>query len=124
MALEVLAHLEAAWNAGDGTAFGDRYTADASFVTVRGEHILGREAIGAGHAGIFSTIYAGSVNRMELVRATRDRRRRRPGHLRQHARLPVRPAGGSAPGDVDQRRRPVGVSWRPPGSSSRPTTRW
>jgi uncharacterized protein (TIGR02246 family) len=70
VALEVLARLEAAWNDADGSAFGVNYTPDASFVTVRGEHIIGSDAIGAGHAGIFSTIYAGSVNRMELVRAT------------------------------------------------------
>jgi uncharacterized protein (TIGR02246 family) len=70
VATEVLERLETAWNDADGAAFGSAYTPDASFVTVRGEHIVGSAAIGAGHAGIFSTIYAGSVNRMELVRAT------------------------------------------------------
>jgi uncharacterized protein (TIGR02246 family) len=70
VATDVLARLEAAWNDADGAAFGAVYAADASFVTIRGEHIVGSTAIGAGHAGIFSTIYAGSVNRMELVRAT------------------------------------------------------
>ena len=50
-------------------AFGRAYAPGASFVTVRGEHLVGNGAIGAGHAGIFSTIYAGSVNRMVLVRA-------------------------------------------------------
>lgn len=35
----------------------------------RGQYIVGNTAIGDGHAGIFGTIYAGSVNRMELVRA-------------------------------------------------------
>ena len=69
MAHEVLGRLEAAWNDGDGVAFGDVYAPDASFVTIRGEHIVGDAAIGAGHDGIFRTIYAGSVNRMELVRA-------------------------------------------------------
>jgi uncharacterized protein (TIGR02246 family) len=69
VAQEVLGRLEAAWNAADGQAFGSSYASDASFVNIRGEHIVGRTAIGAGHAGIFSTIYAGSVNRMELVRA-------------------------------------------------------
>ena len=59
VARDVLARLENAWNAADGAAFGAVYTPDASFVTIRG----------AGHAGIFATIYAGSVNRMELVRA-------------------------------------------------------
>lgn len=66
---DVLDRLESAWNTADGTAFASAYAEDASFVTVRGEHIHGRAAIGAGHDQIFGTIYAGSVNRMELVRA-------------------------------------------------------
>lgn len=70
VALAVLERLEAAWNDADGTTFGASYAPDASFVNIRGEHIVGSKAIGDGHAGIFSTIYAGSVNRMELVRAT------------------------------------------------------
>jgi uncharacterized protein (TIGR02246 family) len=69
VARDVLARLESAWNRADGRAFGDVYAADASFVTIRGEHLTGREVIGDGHAGIFASIYAGSVNRMELVRA-------------------------------------------------------
>ena len=69
VARDVLARLEAAWNAADGAAFGAVYAPDASFVTIRGEHIVGSTAIGAGHAGIFTTIYAGSVNSMDLVRA-------------------------------------------------------
>lgn len=69
VATEALARLESAWNAGDGAAFGAGYASDASFVTIRGDRLAGSDAIGAGHAGIFATIYAGSVNRMELVRA-------------------------------------------------------
>jgi uncharacterized protein (TIGR02246 family) len=66
---DVLARLERAWNDADGAAFGRVYAPGSSFVTIRGEHIVGSTAIGAGHHGIFTTIYAGSVNRMELVRA-------------------------------------------------------
>ena len=69
VAREVLARLESAWKTADGAAFGAVYAPDASFVKIRGDHIVGSTAIGAGHAGIFTTIYAGSVNRMELVRA-------------------------------------------------------
>jgi uncharacterized protein (TIGR02246 family) len=69
VARDVLARLETAWNNGDGAAFGAVYAPDASFVTIRGEQLTGATAIGKGHAGIFATIYAGSVNRMELVRA-------------------------------------------------------
>src|SRR4051794_34005746 len=70
VALEMLNRLEKAWNDGDGEAFGSNYAPEASFVTIRGEHIVGHTAIAAGHAGIFTTIYAGSVNRMNLARAT------------------------------------------------------
>ena len=70
VALEVLGRLEKAWNDADGEAFGSNYAPDASFVNIRGEHILGRTAIAAGHAGIFTTIYAGSVNRLDLAHAT------------------------------------------------------
>ena len=70
VAREVLRRLEKSWNDGDGAAFGSNYAPDASFVNIRGEHIVGRTAIAAGHTGIFTTIYAGSVNRMELASAT------------------------------------------------------
>jgi uncharacterized protein (TIGR02246 family) len=69
VARQILDRLESAWNTADGPAFGSLYSAGASFVTVRGEHFVGRDAIGAGHDEIFHTIYAGSRNRMVLIRA-------------------------------------------------------
>ena len=69
VARDVLGRLETAWNSADGAAFGAVYAEDAEFVTVRGVHLTGASAIAAGHARIFATIYAGSVNRMDLVRA-------------------------------------------------------
>ena len=68
VAIEMVGRLEQAWNDADGQAFGQPFAPDASFVTVRGEHILGSDAIGTGHDGIFHSIYAGSVNQMEVVR--------------------------------------------------------
>ena len=63
MALEgVVKALEAAWNAADGVGWGAPFAADADFVTIRAEHFHGREVIAGSHAGIFKTIYAGSVN--------------------------------------------------------------
>ena len=70
VALDVLGRLEKAWNDADGEVFGSNYAPDASFVNIRGEHIVGRRAIAAGHTGIFTTIYTGSVNRMKLAHAT------------------------------------------------------
>ena len=69
IARRVLGRLEAAWDHGDGEAFGAVYTDDASFVTIRGEHMRGRDAITAGHSVILATIYAGSTNRMGLIDA-------------------------------------------------------
>ena len=54
--------LEDAWNAGDGAAYGAVFTADADFVTIRGELHSG-PAIGAGHQAIFRTVYKDSTVR-------------------------------------------------------------
>ena len=67
VARTVLQELEAAWNAGDGEAYGRAYAEDANFVNIRGALHSGSAAIAAGHDEIFRTIYAGSVNRMRLV---------------------------------------------------------
>ena len=69
----VVRQLEAAWNAMDGNGFAAPFAADADFVNIRGEHFRGRDAIAAGHSGIFASIYAGSTNRcvVESVRLLR-----------------------------------------------------
>ena len=60
-ALEKIArHLEASWNALDGSAFAVPFAAQADFVNIRGEHFRGREAVAAGHEALFNGIYAGS----------------------------------------------------------------
>ena len=79
--------LEAAWNAMDGAAFAAPFAADADFVNVRGEHVRGRPAIAAGHAGIFRTIYAGSVNEYTVQAARLLRPQVALVHV--HARLDV-----------------------------------
>lgn len=69
----IVGQLEAAWNALDGSAFAAPFAGDADFVNIRGEHVRGRPAIAAGHAGIFRTIYAGSTNHytVEVARLLR-----------------------------------------------------
>jgi uncharacterized protein (TIGR02246 family) len=62
----IVTRLEAAWNAGDGAAFGEPFAPDADFVNIRAEHFRGREAIANGHSAIFRTIYAGSSNRLTV----------------------------------------------------------
>jgi uncharacterized protein (TIGR02246 family) len=65
----IVNQLEAAWNGMDGSAFAAPFAGDADFVTIRGEHFQGRSAIGAGHAAIFRTIYAGSSVRFKVESA-------------------------------------------------------
>jgi uncharacterized protein (TIGR02246 family) len=62
--------LAAAWNRADSTAFGALFTDDADFIEIRGGHHRGRDAIAAGHQGLWSTIYRGSTveYRVESVR--------------------------------------------------------
>ena len=67
VARHTLRQLEHAWNGGDGAAFGSCYADTATFVTIRGDYLVGRAAIADGHAAIFATTHAGSVNRMELL---------------------------------------------------------
>lgn len=68
-ACRVLARLEHAWNTADGAAYGREYAEGATFVNVDGLLATGPDAIAAGHDAIFSTVYAGSTNRMHLVEA-------------------------------------------------------
>ncbi len=69
VATELIGRLEQAWNAADGRAFGEPFTANADFVDIRGEHHRGREAIAAGHQAIFDSIYKGSSIEYRLRRA-------------------------------------------------------
>jgi uncharacterized protein (TIGR02246 family) len=71
IATELFAQLEAAWNRGDGTAFGAVFTDDSDFVDVRGAHHHGAAAIGAGHQAIFASTHAGSKVRYVLESARR-----------------------------------------------------
>ena len=66
---DILHALEVAWNAGDGAGFGASMTDDADSVTIRADHLKGRQEIIASHEAIFSTIYAGSRNRIVLESA-------------------------------------------------------
>ena len=64
----IIKHLEDAWNAADGTAFGAPFAPDADFVTIRGDMHSG-QAIADGHQQIFDTIYAGSSVRYTVIDA-------------------------------------------------------
>ena len=69
VANELIGHLEQAWNEADGRAYGEPFSADADFVTIRGDHLRGQEAIAAGHQAIFDSIYRGSSTNYKLIQA-------------------------------------------------------
>lgn len=82
--------MEDGWNAMDGAAFAAPFTEDADFVNVRGEHFRTHSAIAGGHAEIFGTIYAASVNEYSVESARLVRPDVALVHV--HSRLDV-PAG-------------------------------
>ena len=92
---DLMAELENAWNAGDGSAFAQPFAEDADFVNIRGEHFRTREAIAKGHQGIFNTIYKGSVVRYQLtgVRAIV------PGILLAHVKTTLKSPTGPLAGE-------------------------
>jgi uncharacterized protein (TIGR02246 family) len=69
IAYQVLSQLEAAWNTAHGRAFDALFAADATFVTVHGEHHQGRDAIAHGHQAIFETIYQEGHQSYDLIQA-------------------------------------------------------
>ncbi len=90
----VLRRLQDAWNAGDGTAFGATMAEDADFVTVRADHLKGRNAIAASHRHIFSTFYAGSRNELSLENARMIDERVALVHARSVLQAPAGPLVG------------------------------
>ena len=91
---DVLQSLERAWNAGDAAAFGAAMSEDADFVTIRADHLCGRQAIVANHAHIFSTIYAGSRNRISLESVRRLGGDLAVVHARSVLEAPMGPLAG------------------------------
>jgi uncharacterized protein (TIGR02246 family) len=65
-AVAIVEQLEAAWNAGDGMAFGAVFADESDFVDIRGGHHRGGAQIGRGHQALFDSIYSGSTVRMRL----------------------------------------------------------
>ena len=95
IAESLIQRLEDAWNAADGAAFGAPFTADADFVTIRGELHSGA-AIAAGHQQIFDTIYAGSTLRYTLVDARELDDRVILAHVRGRLSVPAGPLAGES----------------------------
>ncbi|WP_034484048.1 SgcJ/EcaC family oxidoreductase [Actinomadura oligospora] len=58
--VSVLDRLTAAWNAGDGTAYGAEFTYDATYITYVGTLYQGAEEIGGAHQVLFDTFVKGT----------------------------------------------------------------
>lgn len=59
-----------AWDAGDAEAFGSLFTADASYVIVLGDVLLGRDEIQRAHRDVFKKWQAGTKMRIRTLRVT------------------------------------------------------
>ena len=57
----VFDRLTAAWNRGDGAAYGALFTADADYIDVTGTHTRGGDAIGRAHQFLFDGPLKGST---------------------------------------------------------------
>ena len=108
---DVLRRLQDAWNAGDETAFGAPMAEDADFVTIRADHLKGRDAIVANHRHIFSTFYAGSRNELSLESARMLGERVALLHVRSILRAPTGPLVGRHEAQLSLVLVPVGQEW-------------
>ncbi|MFF8692851.1 SgcJ/EcaC family oxidoreductase [Streptomyces sp. NPDC015144] len=63
----LLGRLAAAWNAGDGAAYGAEFTADATYITYVGTLYTGAAEIGAAHQDLFGSLLKGTRLASETV---------------------------------------------------------
>ncbi len=110
--VEVLRTLEQAWNVGDAAAFGAAMAEDADFVTIRADHLRGRQAIVASHAHIFSTIYAGSRNQISLESVRRLGEDVVLVHARSTLQAPTGPLAGRHEATLSAVMRRAGETWQ------------
>jgi uncharacterized protein (TIGR02246 family) len=94
VAREILDRLEHAWNGADADTWADQFAEDADFVTVRGDYFRGRADIAGGHHAIFSTIYKGSQNHLELLRTRTLGETVIVAHARAWLSVPAGPMAG------------------------------
>jgi uncharacterized protein (TIGR02246 family) len=71
---ELWRRMEHGWAIGDADVFASVFSQDVDFVTVRGEELVGRSAVAAGHAQLFLGPYQNSklTTEVSLVRPLTD----------------------------------------------------
>ena len=70
----VIKQMENGWNAGDARAFAAPMSEDIDFITIRADHLQGRQAVVDSHLDVLATFYAGSTNHfnVETLRMLRE----------------------------------------------------
>ena len=70
----VIQQMEDGWNAGDAKAFAAPMSEDIDFITIRADHLYGRQAVIDSHLDVLATFYAGSTNHfnVEALRMLRE----------------------------------------------------
>jgi uncharacterized protein (TIGR02246 family) len=63
----VFGSLAAAWNSGDGTAYGELFSANADYIDITGAHTQGRAAIARSHQFLFDGPLKGSTLEPDAV---------------------------------------------------------
>ncbi len=119
IAAELFGQLERGWNAGNGDAFAEPFSADADFIDTRGFHHHGHDEVASSHVMILGTKFKGTSVHYEVA----DARELRPGCILAHAKATMTSTTGAF-----QRVGPYCRSWpsrrAAGGRSPRFTTRW
>ncbi len=62
----VVRRMEHAWNQGDAQGFAAPMAENVDFITIRADHLCGRQAVIDSHIDVLSTFYAGSINHFNV----------------------------------------------------------
>ena len=63
----VVKQMEDAWNGGDAKGFAAPMAENVDFITIRADHLYGRQAVIDSHIDVLSTFYAGSTNHFNIT---------------------------------------------------------
>ena len=66
----VIKEMEDAWNAGDAEGFAAPMADNVDFITIRADHLSGRQAVIDSHIDVLSTFYKGSTNHFNIEAVT------------------------------------------------------
>ncbi len=93
IAAELFGQLERGWNAGNGDAFAEPFSADADFIDTRGFHHHGHDEVASSHVMILGTKFKGTSVHYEVA----DARELRPGCILAHAKATMTSTTGAFP---------------------------